>query len=497
MSSRDDLRRELDAIAARASAVVRRRRGARAFRLAVPRGLLLAPTLPLLGAMLAVAAMTLGRGAPLGWFALLIGAVLVPIAYILTMTQRARSRPVSRGDALGVVDQELGLEDRLQTADEFLGRTERSSFAEAAIDDAAEHLGAARRCELAEASGVITVPWRAHAAVAAALLLAIVPALIVEGGAMIAAEPPTSGAIAFTQGGDEADPDTVEFDPADPEAEDADGDMPREATPARTGRNIAVRQPLPPAMRESQGRLGSGQPAEAEAAGAQSAARGAPSAQGQPAKAGKPPKTDKPTAKPRTSEREREEEEPPRSEHDPAGSTAGQGASRGGRRNPSVSDWSSRDQVATPGEEDEVQEDEVEDEDESQESRGGVQPNLRDRRPPVNRDLRIGFGNQKSPDANGRGGPSAQKKSRGVASLVLGVPIPDRIKGQPNPGRTKVTQQRIEPTREAADGVVAESRGQRSSPIVESDRALGLSPWMRTMLRQYYLSLRQKDDEAS
>ena len=52
--------------------------------------------------------------------------------------------------------------------------------------------------------------------------------------------------------------------------------------------------------------------------------------------------------------------------------------------------------------------------------------------------MQIGFGNRPSPDANGRGGPSQAKKSRGTASLILGVPIPDHIKGQPNPGKTKI-----------------------------------------------------------
>ena len=35
-----------------------------------------------------------------------------------------------------------------------------------------------------------------------------------------------------------------------------------------------------------------------------------------------------------------------------------------------------------------------------------------------------------------------------VASLVLGVPIPDRVKGRPGPGRTKITQERVEPEAE-------------------------------------------------
>ncbi|MEZ5975101.1 MAG: hypothetical protein R3E96_09730 [Planctomycetota bacterium] len=76
----------------------------------------------------------------------------------------------------------------------------------------------------------------------------------------------------------------------------------------------------------------------------------------------------------------------------------------------------------------------------------------------MSRDLQIAFGNRPNPDANGRGGPSEQKKSRGVASLVLGVPIPDRVKGQPGKGPTKVTQERVQPQAESPETATAGAR---------------------------------------
>ena len=120
-----------------------------------------------------------------------------------------------------------------------------------------------------------------------------------------------------------------------------------------------------------------------------------------------------------------------------------------------------------------------------------MQPNLRDRRPPVSRDLRIGFGNQPNPDANGRGGPSEAKKSRGTASLVLGVPIPDRIKGQPNPGPTRITQERIEPTAEDGPDRQTETRRPRTNelgPLVRpepSPKTTQLVPWQRQLIRRF------------
>ena len=84
---------------------------------------------------------------------------------------------------------------------------------------------------------------------------------------------------------------------------------------------------------------------------------------------------------------------------------------------------------------------------------GRVQPNMRDRRTPVNRDLQIGFGSARpNPDANGRGvDPVGRRSPAALPRLVLGVPIPDRVNGQPNKGRIRITQQRITPEIEESD----------------------------------------------
>ena len=103
--------------------------------------------------------------------------------------------------------------------------------------------------------------------------------------------------------------------------------------------------------------------------------------------------------------------------------------------------------------------------------------------------------NQPDPDANGRGGPSEMKKSRGTASLVLGVPIPDRVKGQPNPGKTKITQERIEPRAEETSNLDAEARRPREEPIGPLRRR-ELAPWMRTLVREYFLTQRNRRDES-
>ena len=132
----------------------------------------------------------------------------------------------------------------------------------------------------------------------------------------------------------------------------------------------------------------------------------------------------------------------------------------------------------------------MDDEFDNSDARGGLQPALRDRKPPVNRDLSIGFGNMSNPDANGRGGPGTRKKSRGVASLVLGVPIPDHIKGRPNPGKTKITQERVEPQPEDIASVKASPRRPRGTPAGHLSNP-ELAPWMQDLVRAYFRAIRK------
>ena len=181
---------------------------------------------------------------------------------------------------------------------------------------------------------------------------------------------------------------------------------------------------------------------------------------------------------------------------DQSGATAGRGSSGGSSRNPASTDWSSKDRTEAADNEAFEQEEDVDDEQSESEARGGLQPNLRDRRPPVNRDLSIGFGSLASPDANGRGGPGERKKSRGVASLVLGVPVPDHVKGQPNPGRVKINQERVQPQGEEVPQGTAEDRGRRSCSAGHlSERTLDAS--MRHIVRDYFLKTQVSDAQST
>lgn len=76
--------------------------------------------------------------------------------------------------------------------------------------------------------------------------------------------------------------------------------------------------------------------------------------------------------------------------------------------------------------------------------RGGVQPSLPDRTAAPSRELGI-TGPQSGKPGTGRGGPSPVKKSRGVASLLMGVALPDFVRGKTGPGPAAVNFEEIEP----------------------------------------------------
>lgn len=433
-------------------------------------------------------------GVPAPAWPIAVGILLACSVLSALVAWRWRTLPVARADALALWDRAAGLEDRLLAADEFLRAPPAGSgdFVAAAIEDAATHVQRARGTELPRAGPGRPLGRPALVALAALVLLLAIDLLPRPDAAGTAGLEETAAVEPASPGRDAGEEDTpsTEPPPAEPPAPEEREPRASEASPAAAA---SVTEPgeLPDDVKRSQGRTGAGRSADASASTRASRARGAPSGQSQESQG----RTDPP-------EREREREARPRPPAEPSkkrpdeeasGSTAGRGSSRGSSKNPAATDWSSKDQVTTP-EDTEIEDDEeTEDEEEEQEARGGVQPALRDRRPPVSRDLRIGFGNRPNPDANGRGGPSAPKKSRGVASLVLGVPIPDRIKGQPNAGKTKITQERIEPRAEEPVTRDAASRGARSDPLGRLGE-LELSPWMRALVRDYFVARRAEGE---
>ena len=255
----------------------------------------------------------------------------------------------------------------------------------------------------------------------------------------------------------------------------------------RPSRKAGEDSETPEDEKSSAGRSQAGRSAQAQSAGGQSNSEDSASAQAQPTRSGakkkSPPKKQKPR---RRSDRRKNAVPAKAPDEKESAASAGRGRGRGANRSPTGSDWSSKDQVTSEDEDESEDDDDVDDDDEESEARGGLQPNLRQRKPPVNRDLTISFGGGKPPPfANGRGGPGLPKKQRGVAQLILGVPFPDHITGQPNPGMTKVTQERVEPKPQPARPVQAGQRTPRRNGMGQLKYRI-LRPWMRQMLRAFY-----------
>tara|TARA_R110002096_G_scaffold169955_2_gene341918 strand:+ start:6002 stop:7492 length:1491 start_codon:yes stop_codon:yes gene_type:complete len=492
-SNRSALPHDLEQLALRAGAAMRTADFRAAMARSAPRAAMVAIAVPL-----AVVAMQLvrlgfegdGRLVPWGILAFVTLGLLLLVG--LEPALVTRLVPLDTRRALAVLDRRLNLEGRMAAAHAFLAEPERTPFMEAALDDAAERTRAALAGELVMPAPVF--PGRLLGALPASVLLIFLSAWlggfvgdVTEPGNVVGGDVTVANATpSDREGSNITRPDAPPRETTDGESRNANPDQQRgeqrEASKDRSGVENDE-------AKKSSGKSEKGRSAQAQGQSNSSASQGNPSDQTQTPQ--DEPKTSKPKKNQKPKDPKKEDGKRKRVPPKESGAASSGASSKGSGRNPAVSEWKSRDQVASPNDQEMEQDDDADDEEEDQENRGGVQPNLRDRKPPVNRDLQIGFGNGKNPDANGRGGPSAMKKSRGVAALVLGVPIPDMIKGKPGPGRTKVTQERIEPKAEEAP--LADAGGRDRGPATEGRMSqLDLEPWMRDLVRTYFLTLRSE-----
>ena len=170
------------------------------------------------------------------------------------------------------------------------------------------------------------------------------------------------------------------------------------------------------------------------------------------------------------------------------------GTTGGGSVSPVRHDWTSKAQTAGGDQEDEDSEEEVEDENESNTQRGGVQPSLKDRNEAPSREM--GLSGEEGPPGTGRGGPTPPKKSRGTASLVLGVPVPDFVKGRVGPGTTKIIHERVQPTATPGEqAVVVKARERTTQENTISKITIPAS--LRTIVRNYLITLHSADQDEN
>ncbi len=492
------MRQTLDDLAARGAAALRDRNVRYYLREGLP-AVIASIALPPLVVCLVQFVQRMAGATPWqpGVAGLVAAMLLTALGVAWWITRWARALPIDRRAALGLFDRAAGAGERLVTADELLRDEADDDFAVAAIEDARWFVKPATAAEPVpppnprpSSSLPRGILW---GLAGLAIAYAALHPLGVDAGDELTIETADEPYRIpdLTRSADAGDrPTPPENAPPETRTPASDAQAPTKADAAAAPSKPSE---LPEEANRKEGKGGAGRSAQAQGSRGDNDAQGSPTEQGQPTP--KPPTVKKPLKKKKRTKKPRKpgkDDKPEQQQGEESGSTAGRGSSRGSNKNAVTSDWKSKDQVTTDEDEDIEDDEEVEDEEVDSEARGGVQPNLRDRKPPVSRDLTIGFGNQPNPNANGRGGPSQPKKSRGTASLVLGVPIPDRIKGQPNPGKTKVTQERVEPRRERAPTEQAQARTPRGGPTGPLARPT-LEPWMQEMLRAWFASLRQQE----
>ena len=410
---------------------------------------------------------------------LLIAAFRVGIAVV-----RAR---VDRRLSLAVYDRELGFEDRLQTADEFLSEGEENGFKRAAIDDARESIAAALKVEApaTEVAGPRPgLPDRrivgfAAVALVGALLLNLVPQLFHGAG---------NNELQIAE--IEANDDVLGLDTAERV----------DARPMSSKKENSDQDKLPQNEEDAErSRLktqaSSGQASNDESSSmSSSASSGQSSSSSDSSSAPSPPKpqkkSDPKAQKPRDPKAREQKEEESNSSDSSSGLGSGSATSSGSPTDGSQ-ETKQPDQSPNPGEEESGDDDDVdEEEDERQESNTAQQPQLNSRKAPADRSLTPGGGGTEPNEAaNGRGGPSGLKKTRGVAAMLLGVPMPDRLRGMNNPGRMKITRERGQPTERDAELVAAQSRQARDGSYGHVTDHI-MSPSLANAVRTYFEDLR-------
>lgn len=456
-------------------------------------GLLMAAGLSVLQLLLRLGAW-LGLVSPAGWGLYAVGVVVVVLAALSYAVAFGEWRSVSLREAAERLDLEQSQHNRVAIAWSLLNNRPRghglAAFESAAVEDGMRLLRevAERSCALPESR----LAWRRNGRMAAWTLVLVVFALLVpprmhpgRGDFISSAEASVAvphGKLAADrpQSGEETKP------PAHDEQASTGGGT--RASEPNGGKNVTLPRPSADASSTraeratgQAGRQGMQRSGAASSAGAAAAEGGESS---------KSPVTRQRSGKSREApEPQATERRGPQDKSESSSGTAG-----GGRV--STARDSAGQQSRTDSEEQEADdsEEKVEDERSANKQRGGVQPSLKDRRESPSREL--GLSGTQGPPGTGRGGPTPPKKSRGTASLVLGVPLPDFVKGRLGPGSTRVNYEQVMPSPMPGDPARAVPVRPRRLPEQWCPR-FEVPPALATTVRDYLVGLHSADREPA
>ena len=454
---------------------------------------LIVPCLALAGNLVGFVAIPIW---PFGNVATVVVGVLVPLAIMVVHALLIFLREkTDRRVCLALYDQILGLKGRLQAADEFLATRAEGAFERAAIEDAAPFARRARDAELpavrTPAPALGAERWPLAVAGVLTLAAAILLGELTPGVGASELEIPDKLAAQFLTD----DEILVDEDIEPPRRKSVSRlslDGQRLSSPGESGLE-AERE------RASRSDTGTGDARSssannsAAASLARQAGRAAAGASGEGTSQRNEPREQ--PAKPRRDNDSRPEETREEKPETSQGVGGGSGRSSGSRT--SASDQPAADDKARNDEaEGDATDDAEDEEDEEQKGASTQRPMLNNRKASVDRSLSpSGIGDQENPDANGRGGPGGLKKTRGVAAMLLGVPMPDHLRGKSNPGRVKVQRERADPEPKTSPPDNAADRGARRESIGYLPHP-ALAPWMQDTVRGYFLAERRSDAPA-
>ena len=445
------------------------------------------------GAILLAVLLDAGAGTdlwPAGLFMTLVVALALPILTVAgcVLFDFARHR-IDRRMCLALYDRELGLKDRLQAADQYLAKAGRSDFEQAAVEDARAYAQTALERKLPPV--VIRPPgWipphRRLGALAAVLLAAAL--WIGQHSASEASVSETLVAEAvpgdLRRGPDMTQvlPDPLQPRPASISARrNTEVEVPKSEAESDQGEMEASDFS---ARRQSDNRSAAGSDARRSnrARQAQSGASGQ-RAEKQEQDESEPRKNQPKEQKPRDPPKE-EEDQPKES----AGLKGGRGEMSGGRM--AASDHAAAQDKTRQPEPEGDSDFGDEEEDEEQKAGSASKPLISQRKAPVNRSLTPSAdSDQERDDLNGRGGPSGLKKTRGVAAMLLGVPLPDYLQGKVNPGRMKIQSEQGRAEEHQADSALARERPARDAAVGHTLHR-EIPPLGRDVVRNYFLAQR-------
>ncbi len=441
---------------------------------------------------------------PLGLLLTIVIALAVPLTFLGLWALIGFSfGHVDRKTSLALFDRELQLKDRLQAADEYSVKEHTTTFEQATVQDAAKFAEEALQKKL----GKIEIARPAMNSINWQQLIA---ALVIFALAL------TTNALQF----DPAEVDEV-YETVDPQMAVTQGDeqlvVPERRDEEKGSRTLSQRDVRDP-EEQRQTKVVEGEQAsptdssitEAQQAGSvpresmQTGLSGMASQENQPGQAasnisgkGNPEKKEdeQPEANERSNKKSPDQKDAKENEKDDTASgIAGGKGSGSGRQSASTEMLEQLSRSKQDDFDDDVDQESDDEEDEEQEAASAAKPMLNQRKAPVDRQLSpSGVGDEENPNANGRGGPGGLKKTRGVAAMLLGVPMPDKLRSQLNVGRIKVQRERAVPVPNEVVNTESESRG-------EIDEVVGVfprpqfTPFQLDTIEKYFIGLREESD---